>query len=94
MGKSVTTASISRPYNAEAVRFGPFEFLPERSTLLKGGKRVRVGSRALAILKLLCEQHGQFVSNDDLIAAAWPETVVEETNLRVQITALRRLLGW
>ena len=61
--------------------------------LLKEGKRVRIGSRALSLLKVLAAHAGHFVSNDMLIAAAWPNTHVEDTNLRVQMTALRQLLG-
>ena len=56
------------------------------------GKRVRIGSRALALLNALVENAGQFVANDVLMAKAWPSTSVEETNLRVQMTILRRLL--
>ena len=42
---------------------------------------------------MLAAHTGHFVSNDTLIAAAWPNTHVEDTNLRVQMTALRQLLG-
>ena len=59
---------------------------------MKDGKRVRIGSRALALLNALVENAGQFVANDVLMAKAWPSTSVEETNLRVQMTILRRLL--
>jgi DNA-binding winged helix-turn-helix (wHTH) protein len=78
---------------ADEVRFGTFRYLPDQSLLLREGKRVGIGSRALSLLKVLIVHAGQFVPNDILIAAAWPNTHVDETNLRVQMTALRRLLS-
>ena len=82
-----------RSATADEVRFGGFRYLPDQSLLLKDGKRVRIGSRALCLLKPLIDNAGQFVSNDRLIAGAWPNTHVDDTNLRVQMTALRRLLS-
>jgi len=53
---------------------------------------VAIGSRALDILGVLIERAGEIVSKDDLLAAVWPETVVDDSNLTVQIAALRRVL--
>jgi TolB-like protein len=53
---------------------------------------VAVGSRALDILGVLIEQAGEVVSKDEIVAAVWPATVVEDSNLTVQISALRRVL--
>jgi adenylate cyclase len=53
---------------------------------------VAIGSRALDVLCVLAERHGRLVSKDDILSAVWPETVVEESNLTVQISALRRVL--
>jgi adenylate cyclase len=53
---------------------------------------VSIGSRALRVLGILVERHGNIVPKDDIMAAVWPETVVEEANLTVQISALRRTL--
>jgi class 3 adenylate cyclase/DNA-binding winged helix-turn-helix (wHTH) protein len=53
---------------------------------------VTIGSRALDILGVLVERTGEIVSKDDLLAAVWPETVVDYSNLTVQIAALRRVL--
>jgi Transcriptional regulatory protein, C terminal len=52
-----------------------------------------LGSRALAILSVLVERPGELVSRAEIISAVWPETTVEESNLDVQIAALRRVLG-
>ena len=51
-----------------------------------------VGSRALGILGVLVEQPGKLVSRDEIMAAVWPATVVEDNNLSTQIAALRRVL--
>ena len=53
---------------------------------------VAIRPRALDVLGVLVDRHGRLVSKDDIIAAVWPETVVEESNLTVQIAALRRVL--
>jgi DNA-binding winged helix-turn-helix (wHTH) protein len=54
---------------------------------------VRLGSRALEILIALVERPGELVGKGELLARAWPDTVVEESNLKVQIAGLRRALG-
>src|SRR6516225_389630 len=51
---------------------------------------VAIGSRALDILGVLIERAGEVVSKDEIISAVWPGTVVEDSNLTVQISALRR----
>ena len=53
---------------------------------------VAIGSRALDILGVLIERAGEVVSKDEIIAAVWPKTVVEDSNVTVQISALRRVL--
>jgi len=53
---------------------------------------VAIGSRALDILGVLIERAGEVVSKDEIIAAVWAGTVVEDSNLTVQLSALRRVL--
>lgn len=53
---------------------------------------VPIGSRALDVLGVLVAHAGELVSRDQIIAAAWPATVVEDNNLNMQIAALRRAL--
>jgi DNA-binding winged helix-turn-helix (wHTH) protein len=53
---------------------------------------VAIGSRALDILGVLIARAGEVVSKDEIIAAVWPGIVVEDSNLTVQISALRRIL--
>jgi TolB-like protein len=51
-----------------------------------------IGSRALEVLHTLVERSGDLVSRDEILAAVWPGTVIEGSNLPVQIAALRRVL--
>ena len=53
---------------------------------------VSISSRALDLLSLLVERQGQLVSKDAIMETVWPRMVVEEGNLTVQISALRRIL--
>ena len=53
---------------------------------------VPIGARALDVLGALLERAGDVITRDEIIAAAWPETVVEDNNLNMQIAALRRAL--
>jgi predicted ATPase/DNA-binding winged helix-turn-helix (wHTH) protein len=79
--------------NRRAISFGPFLLLAEQRLLLEGDRQVRLGSRALDILVFLIERAGDVVGKDELIARVWPQTFVEEANLKIQISALRRALG-
>ncbi|MEI9985543.1 MAG: transcriptional regulator [Aliidongia sp.] len=76
-----------------AISFGPFRFLPAQQLLLENDVPVRLGSRALAILTALVERAGDLVSKSELIASVWPNLVVDEGNLKVHVSALRRALG-
>ncbi len=53
---------------------------------------VPIGPRALDVLGVLVERPGEVVTRDEIIAAAWPGTVVEDNNLNMQIAAVRRVL--
>ncbi|WP_425258799.1 ATP-binding protein [Rubrivivax sp. RP6-9] len=75
------------------IRFGPFTFDAAGRRLLRDGTELRVGSRALDLLDALLERPGEVVDHATLVARAWPHSVVEETSLRVQMSALRRVLG-
>ncbi len=76
-----------------AVEFGRFRLLPHRRELRADGVAVELGSRAFDVLMVLTEARGALVTKDEIMARVWPDTVVEENNLVVQISALRRALG-
>src|ERR1700728_3777157 len=79
--------------DGHAISFGPYRLLAAQRLVLEGDKPVRLGNRAFDILTALVERAGEVVSKEELIARAWPKTFVEETNLKLQVSALRRALG-
>src|SRR5712692_6894036 len=81
------------PMDAHAISFGPFRLLAAQRLLLEGDNPVRLGSRAFDILAALVERPGEVVSKKELITRVWPETFVEDSNLKIQVSALRRALG-
>ncbi len=75
------------------IAFGGFRLLPAQQLLLEGDKPVHLGSRARDILVALLERPGQVLSKQELLDRVWPNTFVEEGNLKVHVAALRRALG-
>src|SRR5437762_3712596 len=78
---------------SEAFAFGPFRLLAARRELLAHGVPVTLGQRAFEILLLLVSRHGQLVTKDELMAEIWPGVVVEENNIQVHISAVRKVLA-
>ena len=72
------------------ISFGRFRLDPLRRELRRDGKPVRLGSRARDILCILASAGGAVVSKDELMAQVWAGVVVEEHNIQVHISALRR----
>jgi DNA-binding winged helix-turn-helix (wHTH) protein len=81
------------PSMATIYQFGPFRLDPGTGILFRGPEPTLLGQRAVALLQVLLAQPGTPVSKDALIDAAWSGVVVEESNLTVQIAALRRVLA-
>jgi predicted ATPase/DNA-binding winged helix-turn-helix (wHTH) protein len=75
------------------IRFGPFTLIASERLLLRDSEPVRIGSRALDILIALVTRAGEVVTKEELISTVWPRTFVGETNLRVNVAALRKALG-
>src|ERR1051326_6895489 len=73
--------------------FGPFVLDAERGTLAREGRPVAISSRGFQRLKALLAASGKLVSKADLMQAAWSDAAIEESNLSVQIAALRKQLG-
>ncbi|WP_245266637.1 winged helix-turn-helix domain-containing protein [Bradyrhizobium sp. WSM1743] len=75
----------------DAVSFGPFSL---RSRLLeKDGVPVKLGSRAIDILRLLVSRAGEVVPKSEILGYAWSGLSVEEISLRVHVAELRKALG-
>jgi len=75
------------------IRFGRFLLDTRRRELFANGVSVPIGGRAFDVLVTLIEAHGRLVTKDELMSRVWPETVVEENNLQLQISTLRKALG-
>jgi len=73
--------------------FGPFRLFPRQRLLLQDENPVPLGSRAFDVLVALVERAGELLDKEALTASAWSGITVEDSNLRAQITALRRVLA-
>src|SRR5688500_9385153 len=78
--------------SGDEIGVGSFRLDLARGQLLRAGEPVRVGSRAMNILAVLAAAKGEIVSKDELLTRVWPGVTVEENNLQVQISALRKAL--
>ena len=74
-------------------RFESFELLAARREVRVNGLVVPLGGRAYDLLLVLVEHRDRVVGKDELMAKVWPGQVVEENNLTVQVTALRKVIG-
>jgi predicted ATPase/DNA-binding winged helix-turn-helix (wHTH) protein len=77
----------------ERLKFGEFELAPDARLLWRRGEPITLGSRALDILIALASRPGEILSKDDLTKSVWGGAFVDETSLRVGISALRKALG-
>ncbi len=75
------------------IRFRGFVLIPGERLLLRDGRPVELGSRAFDLLRLLACSRGSIVSKEEIFDHVWPTTTVEESNLRLQVAALRKMLG-
>jgi DNA-binding winged helix-turn-helix (wHTH) protein/tetratricopeptide (TPR) repeat protein len=73
--------------------FGPFRLETKERRLSRDGRTVRLRGKVFDTLCVLVSRPGCLVEKDELIAAVWPDTVVEENNLAHNINALRKALG-
>ena len=102
-GRTSTFRQLTRPPGDGRVRcatgpttslaFGRFEVMPHRRELLGDGQPIRLGGRAFDALIALIEARGTVLSKDALMERVWPDRTVEESNLKIQISALRGALG-
>jgi TolB-like protein len=77
----------------EPFTFGPFMLDMDRGVLSRDGRPVTVGQKGLLLLRAFLESPGRILDKASLMDVAWPGLAVEESNLSVQIAALRKLLG-
>ena len=91
------SAARRRPGTGEGAalryRFEGFEVLEDERQLHIGGVPVAVGARAFDVLMVLVLHRDRVVAKSELLDRVWPGMVVEENNVQVQVSSLRKLLG-
>jgi adenylate cyclase len=75
------------------IAFGPFRLDGHRRSLTRDGVPAAVGGRAVDVLLALASAGGETVGKSALLDQVWPGQIVEENNLQVHISALRKALG-
>ncbi|MBI1762016.1 MAG: winged helix-turn-helix domain-containing protein [Acidobacteria bacterium] len=83
---------MSKP-ESSLYEFGEFQLDAARRLLLRQGEPVTIAPKVYEVLLALVETPGQPLSKDELLRRVWPDTVVEESNLTVSVSALRKVLG-
>src|SRR5688500_11274948 len=74
-------------------RFDDFELDALKRQLLHRGQPVTLQPKAFDLLLALVENSGRLLTKDDLLNLVWPDQIVEESNLTVHMSALRKALG-
>ena len=77
----------------ELYQFADFTLSPLRRELRRGGEPIEIGSTAFEVLHALVRNAGRLVGHDELRSIVWGRRAVESNNLRVQISAVRAVLG-
>ncbi|HEV2864291.1 MAG TPA: winged helix-turn-helix domain-containing protein [Pyrinomonadaceae bacterium] len=93
--KTSTGSESPRDLNGPAViyEFGPFLMDPSVRRLFVGGRPVRLTSKLFDLLLMLVSNSGEVMTKEELMQKVWPDQFVEESNLTVSMSALRKALG-
>src|SRR5918912_431146 len=73
--------------------FGPFRLDVYEKRLVRDGEEILLTKKVFDLLVLLAENHGHLMEKEELLKALWPDSFVEEANLNVNVSALRKALG-
>jgi len=94
-GKIGLTIRYMGPANdaSAAMEFGRFRVLPRRRQLIADNQPVELGGRGFDLLMALIETRGEVVSKQTLMERVWPGRIVDENNLLIQMSVLRRALA-
>ncbi len=82
-----------KPHEQSVYRFGAFTLVPSERLLLRDGGAVPMTGKAFDLLVALVRNAGRLVTKDQLLAEVWPGLVVEEVNLSVNMSAVRKALA-
>jgi DNA-binding winged helix-turn-helix (wHTH) protein len=86
--KSAITNGVRHFYE-----FGPFRLDPNKHRLFRGEEVVPLSPKAIETLILLVQNQGKLLQREALMHALWPDTVVEDANLTVAVSQLRRVIN-
>src|SRR5512136_2455426 len=75
------------------LHFDAIEIRPAERQVLVAGRPAALGARAFDLLMALFERRDRVVGKNELLELVWPGLVVEENNLQVQVSTLRKVLG-
>src|SRR5207237_7294647 len=79
--------------NTQFYEFGPFRLEPQKRLLFRGQEVMQLPPKSFETLLALVERHGQVMEKDELMKRLWPDSYVEEGNLTLNISNLRKALG-
>jgi DNA-binding winged helix-turn-helix (wHTH) protein/tetratricopeptide (TPR) repeat protein len=79
--------------SARRYEFGPFQLNPNEGSLVAAGVPVALAPKPFDVLRVLVEHHGHVVLKSDLMTTIWPDTAVEDANLTVSVSVLRKTLA-
>ena len=78
--------------NGAAFSFGPYCLIPKERVLTRNGEPLVLPPKTFEILVVLVENHGELVEKQELLARVWPDSFVEESNIQVHISSLRKFV--
>ena len=93
MSTQPPAVSLFRSTARGQIRFGPYELDLDARRLTAEGQLLTIGSRAFDLLSVLVQRAPDPVSGDELLSTVWPGRQAATSSVRVQVVALRRLLG-
>lgn len=74
-------------------KFGEFRLDTANREFLRGGEKIQLSAKAFDLLQILVENNGKLVSKDEIFSRVWKDQIVEESNLTVHISQIRKALG-
>jgi DNA-binding winged helix-turn-helix (wHTH) protein len=83
---------MTDPDNSNQLAFGQFHLDLGKRELRRNGLPVKLRSRAFDILCVLAQAEGKVVTKAELMAAVWPSVIVEDSNIQVHVSNLRKAL--
>jgi len=89
----ITTREEVSASDDVVIRFGRCCVLPRARQLLVDGRPAALGGRAFDLLLALIRERGSLLTKNEIMSRVWPNTVVAEENLKVQMATLRKVLN-